>query len=99
MREDKTASFRQVKIKRGLSNNFKFTMMKPNQTNLKLKLNKQSVSHLSKADLQKINGGEEAALTTSAFGCSGFTCCNASSTCTIVQTIIQTIVGTATPKL
>ncbi len=75
-------------------------MMKPNQTNLKLKLNKQSVSNLSKADMQKINGGvEEAALTTSAFGCSGFTCCNASQTCTIVQTIIQTIVGTLTPKL
>jgi hypothetical protein len=73
-------------------------MMKPNQTNLKLKLNKQSVSNLSKTDMQMIKAGEEAAFTTSVGSCSGFTCCGASQTCTIIQTIIGTIVGTLTPK-
>ena len=71
-------------------------MMKPNQTNLKskLKLNKQSVSNLSKADMQKINGGDEAAATTSFGSCSGWTCCPASQTCPIWTITIPIIVAT-----
>jgi natural product precursor len=49
-------------------------MMKPKQSTRKLNLNKQSISNLSKMEMQVIKGGV-AAFTTSWVQCTGITCC------------------------
>jgi natural product precursor len=53
--------------------------MKQKQSTKKLKLNKQSISNLSKTEMQVIKGGEAALITTSWGPCTGFTCCPAAT--------------------
>jgi hypothetical protein len=67
--------------------------MKPNN-NAKLKLNKHSISQLTKAEQQNVKAGyaeEDAAWTTSIKKCTGFLCCGPTETCTWTGTITATI--------
>jgi len=67
--------------------------MKPNQTKSKLQLKKQAVSNLSNSEMNAVRAGnaEAEALTTSKGSCTGFTCCDPTRTCTIIEITIITI--------